>query len=148
LSDVKFAAFSEVVTALQRCAAKGEAGDMLTLKQAVDGHVPPFDLIEDLARALAGEVTKAFRVEGRRRSRRGGRTLRPGRETPLWNELRRQLRPYLKQYGHQANLGRLLGLPRQRINAYVTGGNQMPDAERTLQLLVWLRAVRSGRRPS
>lgn len=76
----------------------------------------------------------------------GGATLRPGKHTPLWNELRAQLRPHLYKRGQQANLGRLLGLPRQRINAFVTGGGQMPDAERTLQLLAWLMAVRDGRR--
>jgi len=97
---------------------------------------------------MAREAPQAFRIEARRRTRRGGGTLRPGRETPFWNELRRQLRPHLRKYGNQANLGRLLGLPRQRVNSFVTGGGQMPDAERTLQLLVWLAAVRKGRPPS
>jgi hypothetical protein len=45
-------------------------------------------------------------------------------------------------------LARLLGLPRQRINSFVTGGGQMPDAERTLQLLVWLMAVKKERPPA
>lgn len=106
------------------------------------------ELIIDAAEAMARHTAQAFRVEPRHRPTTGGRTLRPGQATPLWNELRRQLRPHLKQYGHQANLGRLLGLPRQRVNAFVTGGGEMPDAERTLQLLAWLTAVRSGRRPS
>ncbi len=94
---------------------------------------------------MARQTPKAFRIH--RRPGRGA-TLRPGKETPLWNELRAQLRPYLLKYGHQANLARLLGLPRQRVNAFVTGGGQMPDAERTLQLLAWLMAVRHGRRPA
>jgi len=97
---------------------------------------------------IAKQAPKAFRVEAKRRARRGGGTLRPGTETPLWNHLRRQLRPHLKKYGNQANLGRLLGLPRQRVNAFVTGGGEMPDAERTLQLLVWLIAVQKGLPPS
>lgn len=80
-------------------------------------------------------------------SRPTGRTLRPGRGTPLWNELRRQVRSRLRRRGDQAKLGRLLGLPRQRINAFVTGGGEMPDAERTLQLLAWLMAVRAGQKP-
>jgi hypothetical protein len=67
-----------------------------------------------------------------------GLTLRPGKSTPLWNELRAQLRPHLAGYGDQANLGRIMGLPRQRINAFITEGSQMPDAERTLQLIAWL----------
>jgi hypothetical protein len=106
------------------------------------------DLLIETAEAMARQTAKAFRVQPRHRPANTGRTLRPGTETPLWNELRRELRPYLKQYGHQANLGRLLGLPRQRINAFVTGGGEMPDAERTLQLLAWLVAMRNGWRPS
>jgi hypothetical protein len=95
---------------------------------------------------MAKHSSLVFRIEPQR-SHRGG-TLRPGKETPLWNELRKQLRPHLRKYGHQANLGRMLGLPRQRINAFVTGGGQMPDAKRALQLLAWLIAVRQGHRPS
>lgn len=114
----------------------------------IDYTIPDAALgvIEKLAAAMARQSAQAFRIQPNRRKRRG-RTLRPGKETPLWNELRRQLRPLLRQYGTQVNLGRLLGLPRQRINAFVTGGGRMPDAERTLQLLVWLLAARGGRRP-
>jgi len=97
---------------------------------------------------ISRHMHKAFVADRRRRGGKVGRTLRPGRQTPLWNELRTQLRPHLKKYGAQANLGRVLGLPRQRINAFVTGCGQMPDAERTLQLLAWLIAVRQGRPPS
>ncbi|HUJ44239.1 MAG TPA: hypothetical protein VLW52_11585 [Opitutaceae bacterium] len=97
------------------------------------------DLIIEAAVEMTRQSRKAYRI--RHRPHRGA-TLRPGRETPLWNELRAQLRPYLVKYGDQANLGRLLALPRQRINAFVTGGGEMPDAERTLQLLAWLMAVR------
>ena len=113
----------------------------------LDVPVALVDLLVAASAAMAHQTVQAFRLEMRRRPALGGRTLRPGHETPLWNELRRQLRPHLRQYGHQANLGRLLGLPRQRINSFVTGGGQMPDAERTLQLLAWLMAVRQGRRP-
>ena len=106
-------------------------------------------LIRDLAGEMIRHGTEAFRLESRPRGRsRGGKTLRPGNETPLWNELRRQLRPRLRRYGEQVNLGRLLGLPRQRINAFVTGGDEMPDAERTLQLLVWLASMQRGVRPA
>lgn len=106
------------------------------------------ELILAAAAEMAKQAAQAYRVAQRRRSAKGGQTLRPGKETPLWNELRAQLRPDLQQYGNQVNLGRVLGLPRQRINAFVTGGGQMPDAERTLQLLAWLMAVRQGKRPS
>ena len=97
---------------------------------------------------MAAQAPQAFRIDNRKRSAKGGKTLRPGRETPWWNEPRARLRPHLRKYGNQVNLGRVLGLPRPRINAYVTGGGQMPAAERTLQLLAWLMAVRQGRRPS
>jgi hypothetical protein len=103
------------------------------------------ELIVDAAAAMAEQSTKAFRVSGRRR---GGKTLRPGPETPLWNELRAQVRPLLVKHGEQALLARMLGLPRQRVNDFVTGGGQMPDAERTLQLLAWLMAAKHGQRPA
>ncbi len=115
-----------------------------------DLPTPLAHMLLDASVAMASQSAQAFRIALRRRSRRGrgGATLRPGDETPLWNELRRQLRPHLLRYGQQANLARLLGLPRQRVNAFVTGGGQMPDAERTLQLIAWLAAVRRGRPPS
>jgi hypothetical protein len=65
------------------------------------------------------------------------RTLRPGAETPLWNELARQLRPHLRVYGNQAKLGRILGVPRQRVHEWLKSGHQLPDAERTLRLILW-----------
>ena len=104
------------------------------------------ELILQAATAMASQSRKAFRGSPRRV--RSNLTLRPGRETPLWSELRTQLQPHLVRYGDQAKLARVLGLPRQRVNAFVTGGGQMPDAERTLQLLAWLIAVRQGRPPS
>lgn len=125
-------------------------GDMRQDFFSVEGD-PSNNFLQVLAEAaieIAKQAPQAFRVEAKRRTRRGGGTLRPGRETPLWNDLRRQLRPHLRKYGNQANLGRLLGLPRQRINAFVTSGGQMPDAERTLQLLVWLMAMQRGHEPS
>lgn len=107
----------------------------------------PRKIVIEATEEFVGHAAKAFQIAARRRSRRGGKTLRPGDETPLWNELRRRVRPHLKKYGQQANLGRLLGLPRQRVNEYFTRGEQMPDAERTLQLVAWLGSVRRGRRP-
>jgi len=101
-------------------------------------------LFEALAE-MAKSGTKAFLSTGRHR--RNCR-LRPGRHTPLWNELAGEIRPYLRKYGDQVNLGRLLGLPRQRIHTYFVKRTQIPDAERALQFLAWLIAVRQGRRPS
>ena len=118
------------------------------LPQALDQVIT--DLLLDVSVELGRQAVlalKAYRLEPPSPGRGGG-TLRPGKHTPLWNQLRTQLRPHLRRYGQQVNLARMLGVPRQRINAFVTGGGRMPDAERTLQLLVWLVAVRQGRRPS
>jgi len=74
--------------------------------------------------------------------------LRPGAQTPLWNQLRSLVHQQARTYGGQAKLGRILNLPRQRIHAYLTRGDQMPDAERTLQLLAWLIAVQEKKSPA
>jgi len=88
---------------------------------------------------------RAFRVARRPRK---GVTLRPGRNTPLWNALVAEVRPHLRKHGTQVNLGRLLGLDRQTIHAYFIARTRMPDAERAMQLLTWLIAVRHGLPPS
>ena len=116
-------------------------------------HIPPrlrlpsqlMLLILEAAADMARHSRQAFRIP---QSKRRGLTLRPGKDTPLWNALARAARPYLVRYGDQANLGRLLGLPRQRVHAYFVGSTQMPDAERTLELLAWLAMVRQGRPPA
>ena len=105
-------------------------------------------LLVESAGLIARESIKAYRIKRNSRRDPQGLTLRPGRETPLWNALRKEIRSHLRKYGAQANLARLLGLPRQRVNAFITGGGQMPDAERTLQLLAWLMAVQKGSGPA
>jgi hypothetical protein len=119
---------------------------MPTIPPRVRRHVELAEEILAVASQLAKHSSRAFRIEPRRIKR--GTTLRPGKDTPLWNELRRLLRPYLYQHGQQVGLGRMVGLPRQRINAFITRGTQMPDAERTLQILIWLSAVRRNKPPS
>ncbi len=105
------------------------------------------ELIISSAAVIAKNSTKAaFRLGSGKAS--GGRTLRPGKETPLWNALRAELKTELKGFGKQVNLARLLGVPRQSIHAFITRGDRMPDAERTLQLIAWLAAVRSGSHPA
>lgn len=106
----------------------------------------PFALVEDLitaAFAAAREARKA-RARGRPRPRRRSLTLRPGPETPLWNELVRQVRPHLRKYGAKAQLARLLGLPRQRLQDCLKAGSASLDAERTLLLLGWLGFFQRG----
>lgn len=71
--------------------------------------------------------------------------LRPGSETPLWNSLVRMTLPLLKKRGTKAHLARMLGLPRQRLNTFFVGRAAIPDAERTLRLLVWIVLRRRGK---
>ncbi|MFT3830365.1 MAG: hypothetical protein QM691_11750 [Opitutaceae bacterium] len=103
-------------------------------------------LLADAAKEIAKQSTKAFRLEKRRDG--SGKTLRPGKDTPLWNALLAELQPHLKKHGAQAQLARLLGLDRQAVHAIVKARTRMPDAERTLQLVAWLMAVREGRPPA
>jgi hypothetical protein len=103
------------------------------------------EILAEAAVALLEQRRRAFRAT---RPARKGATLRPGRETPLWNALVAEVRPQLRKYGTQVKLGCLLGLDRQTINAYFITRTRMPDAERALQLLTWLIAVRQGLPPS
>ena len=98
--------------------------------------------------AAAEMLTEKARAARPARRGRGGETLRPGAETPLWNMLAAQIRPLLKSRGEQAKLARLLGQHRQSIHAYFGANSRMPDAERTLQLLAWLMAKRQEPSPA
>lgn len=82
------------------------------------------------------------------RSRRG-QTLRPGAHTPMWNALASAVYPQVRgRYGAQSKLARILGVPPQRVHDYLVARTATPDAERTLQLLVWLAQRESGSDPS
>jgi hypothetical protein len=96
---------------------------------------------------LAAEASaKAARAAYRKRTRRPrGGTLRPGPETPLWNELVVAAREQLSGYGAQARLARVLRVPRQRVHQYLRATTACPDAERALLLLVWVQARRNVR---
>jgi hypothetical protein len=123
---------------------------MPTLRRAVFGPPPlAYELVEDLIRAAAEAATKAAAARAaearcRHRPARARLTLRPGLETPLWNELVRQIRPHLRKYGAKAQLARLLGLPRQRLHDCLKAGSASLDAERTLQLMGWLGFFQRG----
>jgi hypothetical protein len=123
---------------------------MPTLRRAVYGPPPlAFELVEDLIEAAAKaarQAAAARAAEARRRHQpnRPRLTLRPGLETPLWNELVHQIRPHLRKYGAKAQLARLLGLPRQRLQDCLKSGSASLDAERTLQLLGWLGFFQRG----
>lgn len=119
-------------------------------KQAPPFYVPPpLELSAALATALAEAAAQALRaavhsVQRARRPRRG-ETLKPGRDTPMWNALAAAVHGQLARRGEKARLGRILGLPRQRINDLLRTRRHLPDAERTLMLLVWLQARHEGR---
>ncbi|HEY5550963.1 MAG TPA: hypothetical protein VIK52_03685 [Opitutaceae bacterium] len=113
---------------------------------ALAGHVNLIpDLVTTLLEEAAANVLEARAARKFRNRRRIGATLRPGKDTPLWNDLRKAVRASVRKYGDQAKLARVLGLPRQRVNSFLTGGKQMPDAERTLLMLGWLASIRDGR---
>jgi len=124
---------------------------MPSLRQAVDGtsSSSAIELLEMLIAAAAkasAEAAAARAKAARRRHRapRRGLTLRPGPDTPLWRELVRQMRPHLRKYGAKAQLARLLGLPRQRLQDCLKAGSASLDAERTLLLLGWLGFFQRG----
>jgi hypothetical protein len=62
----------------------------------------------------------------------------------MWNALSREVRLQLKVYGEKSRLGRLLGVPPQRVHEFLMAKSAMPDAERTLLLLHWLAQKRIG----
>lgn len=99
------------------------------------------DLLSEAATATVSAARRKY--EARRYSPRGA-TLHPGRQTPLWNELALAVRKSFRRRGDQSRLARYLGLSRQRLHVLLVARAACPDAERTLQLLVWLRARQRG----
>jgi hypothetical protein len=103
--------------------------------------------------AVLGAISAQARASARRRmsprrTGRGGATIRPGSDTPLWNKLVDEVRPLLKARGEKAQLARLLGVPRQSVSEYFVNHRRMPDAERVLLLQEWLCVRQSGKRPA
>ena len=96
--------------------------------------------LADIIDAIDREMTMAMhkRREARRPRIKRGATLRPSDDTPLWNALISLAGPRLRRRGARALLARELGVHRARIGEYFKRQSAMPDAERTLRLLVWL----------
>jgi hypothetical protein len=110
----------------------------------MNGYVPS-KLAQTMALAevitvIDRDITKAMhrRREARRPRIKRGATLRPSDDTPLWNALVSLVRLRLRRRGTQALLARELGIHRARIGEYFKRLSAMPDAERTLRLLIWL----------
>jgi len=112
-------------------------------------HLSVAALPAELAFLLFEEALKAAsRALDARRKRRvpkRGLTLQPGPDTPLWNELVRQVKPYLRKRGSKVQLARILGVSRQRLQVCLKAETGCLDAERTLLLLAWLCARHQGR---
>ncbi len=107
---------------------------------------PSLGVFEVLIETFSPEARASVRRNLGPRRKVGG-TIRPGRDTPLWNKLSGQIQPLLQRRGEKAQLARLLGVHRQAVNEYFASGQRMPDAERTLLLLEWVRVRRQNRRP-
>lgn len=112
---------------------------------------PRLKLLFDLSDALAIAAEAGWRrAHTALRARRTAsyRTRRPGYETPLWNVFATRLRRELRPYGAKSRLARYLGIPRQRLNDFLTGKSRLPDAELTLRLLYWLKESQTARDPA
>lgn len=105
----------------------------------------PGELILMLIEAAFDAASRAADARRKRRTPKRGLTLQPGPDTPLWNELVRQVRPCLRKRGAKNQLARILGVSRQRIYVCLKTGEACLDAERTLLLLGWLTARLQGR---
>ena len=107
----------------------------------------PMNVPAELAVLLMETAIKAIRSSAgpARKRPRKGQTLRPGPDSPLWNALSSAARAQCKARGDRVKVGRILGLPRQRITEMLRSRKHLPDAERTLMLLVWLHARAHGR---
>jgi hypothetical protein len=101
-------------------------------------------LLTGAARETAVSAVKHYRARGRKPI---GATLRPGPDTPLWNEFAKLAAGQLQRYGDKARLARILGVPRQRVHEYFVAHTACPDTERALRLLVWLLEVPESGRP-
>ena len=111
---------------------------------------PRMELATGLTLLLFEAAAASVRAAARRKRRpasvhRPGQTLHPGAGTPIWNELVRQTRPFLRKRGEKVKLARILGVPKQRLNEYLHARAACPDAERTLLLLCWLACRQQGR---
>lgn len=113
-------------------------------------RIPPqMELPAELALALfeaaaASARAAAGRLQQQTAHHRQGAMLRPGPDTPLWNELAKQARGLLRKRGERAKLARLLSVPRQRVTEYLRSSRTCPDAERTLLLLCWIARRQRG----
>jgi hypothetical protein len=111
-------------------------GMMPYVPSKLAGLIALAEVIDAIGRELEKEMHK--RREVRRPRIKRGATLRPGGDTPLWNALISLVEPRLRRRGARTLLARELSLHRARPGEFFKRRSAMPDAERTLRLLVWL----------
>ena len=99
------------------------------------------DALMQAARETGLQVTKLAHD----RPKKAYRTIQPGPDTPLWNELRRRVVSQLRKRGEKIVLARFLGVSRQRLHLMLKANGACPDAERTLLMLVWVIAREQGK---
>jgi hypothetical protein len=103
------------------------------------GHLSQIGPLADLLFAAAEVTVAATRSKFKtRRTRRVGSVIRPGPDTPLWNELALAVQRRLRRRGEKVKLARLIGISRQRLHLLLVAKTACPDAERALELLAWL----------
>ncbi len=103
------------------------------------------NIVSEFAMAAIAARRQAAKAAAAARRPRRGSVLHPSQHTPLWNELVRAVNAQFRRRGDRVNLGRILGLPRQRIYELFRRRRHLLDAERTLLLLIWLQARRAGK---
>lgn len=118
---------------------------MITRMSLAPHPALPEEIIESLYHFSLQAAQRASRARLERRPPKRGRTLLPGPDTPLWNELVRQVRPHLRRRGSKNLLAHLLGISRQRLHRCLKARRGFLDAERTLLLLAWVQARQKGR---
>jgi hypothetical protein len=100
---------------------------------------PRFKPLIAIAKVLAQAAREAGQqLDAHKPRARRGATLRPSMETPLWRAVVTMVKPCLRRHGDRALLARELGVHRARIGEFFGRQTAMPDAERTLRLLVWI----------
>jgi hypothetical protein len=97
------------------------------------------EICDRLAVGLVADLRKRAKYTPRSR----GKTLRPGVDTPLWLALVSLVEPHLVRRGEKALLARELGLHRSQVSKFFVRRTAMPDAERALQVIVWVSRRRT-----
>jgi len=105
-------------------------------------------LADGLVAAAQATAAATRRIARARRASSRYAALRPGPDTPLWNELAAAAAKALRRRGEKAKLARVLGVSRQRLHVLLVSKSACPDAERALQLLAWLHARQHGLDPA